>query len=163
MHIIKDIVIKLSEKDLKDIVSDYLRKEGYPVESDDVTFSHQTRLEGYGISERYVSYFGGAEIKYKEKINNETNKSLMNVTLLNEDGTPFNPPINPLEEKWKKLYPSTPMAERHQYCDGYSCAWCDRCPKGDNWVIPEDDREEFLAYISTYNTYIAKHNPNFKM
>ena len=43
--------------------------------------------------------------------------------IVNEDGTPldFERPKNPLEEKWERLYPPTPMPQYSQVCDGYSC------------------------------------------
>lgn len=62
--------------------------------------------------------------------------------IVNEDGTPmdFERPKNPLEEKWSKLYPPIPMPQYSQVCDGYSCMWCGRCPKGCYWEVPEEDR-----------------------
>lgn len=42
--------------------------------------------------------------------------------LVNEDGTTFDDmPVNPLKEKWDKLYPPIPKPEFSQVCDGYSC------------------------------------------
>ena len=49
----------------------------------------------------------------------------------NEDGTEFNPPKNPLLEKWFREHPPIKMPQYSQVCDGYSCMWCDRCPHGD--------------------------------
>ena len=53
------------------------------------------------------------------------------IHVVNEDGTElgFEFPKHPLKEKWDKLYPPTPMSQYSQVCDGYSCMWCDRCPK----------------------------------
>lgn len=41
--------------------------------------------------------------------------------IYNDDGTEFDPPENPLEEKWAQLYSSTPMPQASQVCNGYSC------------------------------------------
>lgn len=57
-----------------------------------------------------------------------------------------NIPINPLQEKWDKLYPPIPKPEYSQVCDGYSCMWCGRCPRGEYWVVPEEDRNIYEAY-----------------
>lgn len=63
-----------------------------------------------------------------------------------EDGTKYNPIENPLAAKWAKLYPESRRPELSQVCDGYSCAWCGRCPQGENWKLPEEDHKEYLAY-----------------
>ena len=92
--------------------------------------------------------------------------------LMNEDGTEFHPPKNPLEEKWSKLYP--PM--RHgepcgpvlgHYEDGrpimnFSCVMCgeEKCPISENWKVPEEDREVYEAWRKEFEEYIDKHNPN---
>ena len=80
--------------------------------------------------------------------------------IINEDGTPFNPPENPLARKWSVLYPPIPKPEFSQVCDGYSCDGCSRCPRGSRWVVPEEDRAEFLAYREKYREYIRAHNPS---
>ena len=67
MEIKKNITIELSEKDVKEIIADYLQKEGYRVVSEDVKLSVGQKLEGYMMDEHYVSYFEGAFIKCKEK------------------------------------------------------------------------------------------------
>ena len=49
----------------------------------------------------------------------------MSFEIVNEDGTSMDDfPKNPLAEKWKRLYPPTPMPQYSQVCDGYSCAFC---------------------------------------
>lgn len=63
-----------------------------------------------------------------------------------EDGTEYNPPVNPLLEKWNKLYPPIAMPQYSQVCDGYSCMWCGRCPKGSHWQIPEDDKDIYTKW-----------------
>ena len=81
--------------------------------------------------------------------------------LINEDGTPFdyNRPKNPLEEKWAKLYPPTPMPQFSQVCDGYSCMWCGRCPHGEYWKVPEEDKEVYADYCRELREYDKIHNP----
>lgn len=81
--------------------------------------------------------------------------------ILNEDGTTMdNFPENPLKEKWDKLYPPTPKPEHSQACDGYSCMWCDRCPKGSNWKVPEEDKEIYKEYQKQIIEYHKIHNPS---
>ena len=86
----------------------------------------------------------------------------INSVLYNEDGTIYNPPVNPLKEKWEKLYPPTSMPQYSQVCDGYSCMWCGRCPHGDYWKCPEEDKEVYEQYIKERREYTELHNPRFK-
>ena len=81
--------------------------------------------------------------------------------IVNEDGTPldFERPKNPLEKKWKRLYPPTPIPQYSQVCDGYSCMWCGRCPRGDNWKVPEEDKEIWEDYRRQCREYNRIHNP----
>lgn len=65
-------------------------------------------------------------------------------------------PTNPLEEKWAKLYPPTPKPEAHQVCDGYSCMWCGRCPRGDYWKCPDEDKEVYEQYQKELREYLEK-------
>lgn len=67
MQIKKNITIELSEKDVKEIIADYLNKEGYKITVDDVSLSVGSRIEGYGMGEHEVNYFEAAYIKCKEK------------------------------------------------------------------------------------------------
>lgn len=67
MEIKKNITIELSENDVKDIIVDYLKREGYVVVAKDVRLSVGSRLEGYGMAEHPVNYFEGAFVKCKEK------------------------------------------------------------------------------------------------
>lgn len=88
------------------------------------------------------------------------------IEVTNEDGTSlgFGFPKNPLKEKWDKLYPPIPMPQYSQVCDGYSCMWCDRCPHGDRWKVPEEDKEIFEQYQEQIREYHRIHNPSlFKM
>ena len=86
----------------------------------------------------------------------------MYLNIINEDGTPidFEYPKNPLKEKWDKLYPPKSMSQYSQVCDGYSCMWCGRCPKGSNWKVPEDDREVWEHYQEQLREYGRIHNPS---
>lgn len=84
---------------------------------------------------------------------------MINDVFYNEDGTVYNPPVNPLKEKWEKLYPPTPMPQYSQVCDGYSCMWCGRCPQGDNWKCPEEDKEVYEQYLKERREYTELHNP----
>lgn len=77
--------------------------------------------------------------------------------ILNEDGTVYSPPPNPLEEKWAKLYPPTPMPQYSQVCDDYSCMWCGRCPQGSYWKVPEEDRDVWDEYMQTVRQYNIDH------
>ena len=93
--------------------------------------------------------------------------------LMNEDGTEFNPPKNPLEEKWDRLYPPMRYGEPcgpvlGYYEDGrpimnYSCVLCheEKCPISDSWKVPEEDREVYEAWRKEYSEYYHKHNPDF--
>ena len=80
--------------------------------------------------------------------------------IINEDGTPFNPPKNPLTAKWKLLYPPVPKPEYSQVCDGYSCFGCGRCPNGSTWKVPEEDLEVWKKYHEEYREYVRLHIPS---
>ena len=72
--------------------------------------------------------------------------------IVNEDGTSMDDfPKNPLAEKWKRY---------SQVCDGYSCAFCGRCPRGDYWKIPEEDKEIWAGYQKQLKEYNRIHNPS---
>lgn len=82
--------------------------------------------------------------------------------MMNEDGTLMSDgfPENPLKKKWDKLYPPTPNESLMQVCDGNSCLWCGRCPSGQLWTIPDEDREIYNKYRLEVQEYHKKHNPN---
>ena len=67
------------------------------------------------------------------------------------DGTPFNPPKNPLKEKWDKLYPSC------QDSWDYGCMFCGKCHFGDHWKIPKEDRELWNQFQSDMDAYVEAH------
>lgn len=77
--------------------------------------------------------------------------------LLNDDGTVFDPPVNPLKEKWDKLYPPT---KDGQPCWGHRCMFCHRCPMGDYWKCPDEDRDIYDKYLEEYWAYMRAHNPS---
>lgn len=86
-------------------------------------------------------------------------KTMINLNVLDVNKTEFksNFPKNPLKEKWNKLYPPTPMSQYSQVCDGYSCMWCGRCPKGDYWKVPEEDKEIWDKYQRQIYQYYKIH------
>ena len=74
-----------------------------------------------------------------------------------EDGTPVDPPENPLKEKWDKLYPP-----KCGLCDddivNYSCAFnCDACPRSSSWQIPDEDKEVFEQWKKDCENYYNSH------
>ena len=83
--------------------------------------------------------------------------SVCDINIVNGDGTPFDPPKNPLIEKWNKLYPPIPIPQYSQVCDGYSCLFCGRCPSGEHWEVPEEDKEIYNKYIEEFNAYMILH------
>jgi hypothetical protein len=66
MNIKTSIKIELSVDDVKEIIINYLKNEGYDFSVGDVVFNIRTRYEGYGMAERPVDYFDGAYVKRKE-------------------------------------------------------------------------------------------------
>ena len=82
--------------------------------------------------------------------------------VVNEDGTPigFEFPKNPLKEKWDKLYPPTQRYESREYCEGYACLFCGKCPYGALWEIPEEDQELWYEYKRQIYEYDQIHNPS---
>lgn len=67
MEIKKNITIELSENDVKEIIADYLQREGYKVTVDDVSLLVGLRTEGYGLAGHPVKYFECAYVKCQEK------------------------------------------------------------------------------------------------
>lgn len=62
------------------------------------------------------------------------------------DGTPFEPPEDPLFKKY-------PPCEKHDY----HCWCCSKCPRGWDWSIPEEDKEIFEQYRKEFNEYCESH------
>ena len=67
MDIKKTVTINLSEEDVKEIISDYLNRNGYKVEKHNVRLAVGSRIEGFGMMEHSVSYFEGAYIDCNDK------------------------------------------------------------------------------------------------
>lgn len=63
MEIKKDITIHLSETDIKEIIADYLKREGYEVAVNNVRLSVGTEIQGYGLGELEVTCFKGANVR----------------------------------------------------------------------------------------------------
>ena len=62
-----------------------------------------------------------------------------------EDGTPFDPPINPLYEKY-------PICSHI----GYECMYCSKCPMGDSfgYRISAEERLQLEQYEKDFKNYI---------
>lgn len=67
------------------------------------------------------------------------------------------PPVNSLISKWEENHPPTPKPEYSQVCDGYSCMWCGRCPKGSYWTCPEEDLDEYRQYALAFQDWADRH------
>lgn len=67
MEIKKNITIELSENDVKEIITLYLKNEGYIVTPDNVDLSVGSRIKGFGMGEYEETYFKAAYVKCKEK------------------------------------------------------------------------------------------------
>lgn len=70
--------------------------------------------------------------------------------IINEDGTDYDPPKNPLDEKWQRLYPGCEAT-------GYKCMYCGDCPHGEYWQVPDEDRDVYYEYLETVKQYNIKH------
>ena len=57
MNITKKITISLSEYDVKEIIAEYLTKEGYKVNPSGVNLVFGTKWVGYGMDEHQETYF----------------------------------------------------------------------------------------------------------
>lgn len=67
LKITKNIRIELTELQVKEIIADYLKRDGYKVASCDVELSIKTKTEGLYTAEHTVPYFHAAYIKCQEK------------------------------------------------------------------------------------------------
>ena len=68
MEIKKKVTIHFSEEDVKEIIVDYLIRNGYKkVETYDVRFDIGHRLEGCGMMKHDVTVFNGAYVDYTDK------------------------------------------------------------------------------------------------
>lgn len=62
MEIIRNLDIKVTEIELKEIVAAYLNREGYDGKSENVQFHMGSELEGYGLMEHEVTKFKGCTV-----------------------------------------------------------------------------------------------------
>lgn len=67
MEIKKNIRIELSESDVKEIIADYLNRDGYTVTTDDIDISVGSITKGYGMGEYTETCFEAVYINCKEK------------------------------------------------------------------------------------------------
>lgn len=71
------------------------------------------------------------------------------IEITNEDGTSTDDmPSNPLLDKY-------PACASH----GYQCMFCSKCPRGDGWKTPEEDREVQEEHSRKRMEYMKEHNP----
>ena len=71
------------------------------------------------------------------------------------DGTPYNPPKNPLKDKWAKLYPPCDLSDHGDF--DYSCILCSNCPNSEYWDTPDEDKEVYEQYRADYMQYLEEH------
>ncbi len=62
------------------------------------------------------------------------------------------PPVNALVQKWREKYPVEPCAGM-----SYSCMFCGRCPSGDYWKVPEEDKVEQAEWEKKFAAWAARH------
>ena len=98
------------------------------------------------------------------------NESIEIKNILNEDGSEFDPPINPLLEKWKEKY-NTKNGEPCSSVLGYrsngtpimnySCVLCHEknCYVSDGFIVPEEDKDIYEKYLKDNKEYMKLHNP----
>lgn len=67
MDIEENVTINLSTNDIKEILVDYLRKQGFSATHADIRFNIGKELVGYGAGEYEVAAFKGAAVKCKKK------------------------------------------------------------------------------------------------
>ena len=92
------------------------------------------------------------------------------IILVNNDGTPMDDcPTNPLIDKWRKLQPVRDDGIRcdsvlGKFEDGrpmmnYGCVLCHEktCQHSDSFEVPEEDKEEYQAYLDELEAYHEKH------
>lgn len=57
----------LSEKQVKEIIAEYLMENGYIVVSDDVSIQLEERLVGFRTDNEYETYFKGVKVNYRKQ------------------------------------------------------------------------------------------------
>ena len=68
MKLDKNITINLTEQDVKEIIAEKCRAEGYTnIKAENVTLEVGQELKGYGLMEHNEIVFKGCKIHYKEE------------------------------------------------------------------------------------------------
>lgn len=63
MKVERTVKVELTADELKQIVAEYLRKDGFDAEKEDVTFNVGRHSEGFGMMEHEVIKFTGCTVK----------------------------------------------------------------------------------------------------
>lgn len=71
MEITRTLTVNLSPEEIAEIIKEYLVKEGFDVNVNDIEFIAKHGCEGYGASEYYVTKFTGCEVTCKLKTKRE--------------------------------------------------------------------------------------------
>ena len=66
MKINKHITLTFAEADVKEIIREYLKTQGYLVDTEDIQLNIGRRTEGYGYGEHDVFYFEECRVEVKE-------------------------------------------------------------------------------------------------
>lgn len=67
INVLKPIyTMNLSEKQVKEIIAEYLIKNGYTVDSDDVSIQLEERLVGFSPDNEFETCFKGVKVKYRK-------------------------------------------------------------------------------------------------
>ena len=96
------------------------------------------------------------------------------IRIVNEDGTDvdFEYPQTGLNDKWDKLYPPTKYGKPCSTILGYQengapimnygCVLChnEKCRHSNNWIVPDEDKEEWERYQQAIREYNRLHNPS---
>lgn len=97
--------------------------------------------------------------------------SVFSIDIVNEDETDIDFPVNPLLEKWDKLYPPMRYGKPCSAILGYfgngrpimnySCVLCneEKCRYSSNWKVPDEDKAVWDDYLRQVEEYNKIHNP----
>lgn len=77
------------------------------------------------------------------------------MTVVNDDGTEFNPPMLPEYNA---------LIDKYICKSGfdYGCMYCNRCPLGDYFNPTDDEQDIIQKQKALYNQYIIDHNPSLR-
>ena len=73
--------------------------------------------------------------------------------IYNEDGTPYDPPVDP---EYQKLIIDDCIPRGR---DPYMCIFCGQCPLGDNFTPTEEQKVIIDRHNALVESYIKLHNP----